>query len=76
MARPRRVVPTVPVKLGGDTVNFLRRVPVPAVRGRSPTLDEAVRELARLALVGKRVTSFASETFGIPETSDPARLPR
>lgn len=61
--RPRRTVPTVPAKLGADTVELLRRVVVPGVRGRSPTLDEAVRELARLA----KVPLPRPETFGIPE---------
>lgn len=61
--RPRRTVRAVPVKLGADTVTMLRRIPAgPGKKlGTFPTLDDAVRELARRAGV-------PPETFSIPET--------
>jgi protein-disulfide isomerase-like protein with CxxC motif len=62
--RPRRTVPAVPVKLGADTVVMLRRI-ARAEQGRTPTLDDAVRQLARKA-------GIPPETFSIPETSQGA----
>lgn len=63
--RPRRVVRAVVVKLGEDTVTMLRHVPIPARKlGTLPTLDDAVRELARRA-------GIPVETFGIPKAGGP-----
>lgn len=58
--RPRRTIEVRTVKLGADTITMLRRIARPVKLGTAPTLDDAVRQLAKLA-------GIPPETFGVPK---------
>lgn len=47
--RPRRTVPVKNAKLGADTIAMLRRVARSPRPGKTPSLDDAIRQLAKRA---------------------------
>lgn len=67
--RPRRMVPLRTVKLGGDTIGMLRRFARAERPEQAPSLDDAVRQLAKKA--GVLVVGIPVDDLGTPETSGP-----